>query len=940
MAYSDYTLSEIKDKFQIIIDSYFFICEQFVFIRGETFATNEHEFFQEHRRTKQESRSSQLLTMTHKKKKTKQKKLTAAAAPETKNIVANPVPPDTGADFQAAVVHHQSGNFQQAEAIYKKILEVNPNHSDALHLLGILVHQAGKKDAAMELINKAIQIQPERANYHNNLGIMFQEQGELENALACYRNALKIRPNFADVYNNMAFALQDQKKLDEAVSCYETAVKINPAYFEAYNNLGTALKEQGRADEAVAAYQKALQLKPDYPEAYSNMGIALKEQGRFQEAIACYQKALQLRPDYAEAFNNMGSLFRDMSRSDDALSCYRKAVEIKPDYADAYSNMGTVFKEQGKFAEAFSCYQKALQIKPDNCTFYLNMGNTFQDQGKPNEAIACYRKALEINPNYAVAYNNMRNAYIYQGKVAEAVWCCEKSLEINYDFGTEIRKALMLPVIYESREQIEYYRRKILQEIESLGNKGLTLEDPNRQVGATNFYLAYHGLNDKDIQQKIASFYMQVCPELAWISPAVCFRTEHGKIVGVSPCAYPFFTTRDKQHGQPQGVAPTPDAERPGCIPTQSVGTRKPIRLGIVSMHLFNMSQQTIGKLTRGIIKNLSREKFQVKLFRFSGGESNLIKAINEGADEVIDLPSDMKAAREIIARHDLDVLFYPDIGMDSMTYFLAFSRLARVQCVTWGHPVTTGIPNMDYFISSKHLEPPGAQDHYSEKLVLLNRLPVYYYPPEMPEEQPSREKFGLPREAKLYVCPQAPFKFHPDFDAALGSILRRDPRGLLILIEGHHFEHWAELLLKRFRKTFPDVIDRVRFLKAMPTKDFLCLLKTADALLEPPYFGGGNTTYESFACGIPIVTWPGPFMRGRVTLGCYRQMGVTDCVAADPQSYIEIALRLANDSGWRQEVSHKIRANAHVIFEDMEAVRELERFFEAAVKQKIPLLK
>jgi len=835
--------------------------------------------------------------MTHKKKKAKQKPAPAfAVAPEQKNIAVNTAPPDIVAEFQAAVQYHQSGNFMQAEAVYKKILAVNPNHSDALHLLGILLHQAGKKDEAMKAINRAIQIQPARANYHNNLGIMFQERGELENALSCYRNALKIKPNFADAYNNMGFALQDQKKLDEAVSCYETALKINSTYFEAYNNLGTVLKEQGKTNEAVAAYHKALQLKPDYPEAYSNMGIALKEQGRFQEAIACYQKALHIRPNYAEALNNMGSLFRDMSKFDDALLCYRKAVEIKPDYADAYSNMGTVFKEQGKFAEAFLCYQKALQIKPDNCTFYLNMGNTFQDQGKPNEAVACYRKALEINPNFAAAYNNMRNAYIYQGKVEEAVWCCEKSLEINPDFGTEIRKALMLPVIYESREQIEYYRKKILQEIELLRNKGLRLEDPNRQVGATNFYLAYHGLNDKDIQQKIASFYMQVCPDLAWVSPAA---RSHAECRNVERVSNPLYFN--------------------------------PIKLGIVSMHLFNMSQQTIGKLTRGIIKNLSREKFQVKLFRFPGGESNLIKSINEGADELIDLPSDMKPAREIIARHDLDILFYPDIGMDSLTYFLAFSRLARVQCVTWGHPVTTGIPNMDYFISSEHLEPPGAQDHYSEKLALLKRLPVYYYPPEMPEEKPSREKFGLSHDDKLYVCPQAPFKFHPDFDAALGSILRRDPRGLLILIEGHHFEHWAELLRNRFRKSFPDVIDRVRFLKAMPTKDFLCLLMTADALLEPPYFGGGNTTYESFACGIPIVTWPGPFMRGRVTLGCYRQMGVTDCVAADPQSYIEIALRLANDTGWRQEISNKIRANAHVIFEDMEAVRELERFFEDA---------
>ncbi len=298
----------------------------------------------------------------------------------------------------------------------------------------------------------------------------------------------------------------------------------------------------------------------------------------------------------------------------------------------------------------------------------------------------------------------------------------------------------------------------------------------------------------------------------------------------------------------------------------------------------------------------------------------------------MIDLPVELKPAREIIAAHSLDILFYPDIGMDALTYFLAFSRLAAVQCVTWGHPVTTGIPNMDYFISSEHLEPPGAQDHYSERLVLLKRLPVYYYRPDVPETPLSREKLGLPEGYNLYVCPQAPFKFHPDFDAALGNILRHDPRGLLILIEGQNFEHWAKLLMNRFKKSFPEAIDRVRFLKAMPTTEFLSLLMAADALIEPPYFGGGNTTYESFACGLPIVTWPGPFMRGRVTLGCYRQMGVMDCVANDAQVYIRIAIRLANDKPWREYIKARIRANAHALFEDMEAIRELEHFFEKAV--------
>ena len=864
--------------------------------------------------------------MTRKKKAKKQKRSSGNKKLMKGNISSDKPLSDTENGFKKAVSYHQAGQFQQAEDCYKKILEISPDHSDALHLLGVLSHQTGKKDIAADLIYEAIRISPGYPNYHNNLGIVFQEKGELDEAISCYKKALELKPDFADAYNNMGFALQDQRKPDEAISCYQKALQIRPGYAEAFNNMGTAFKDAGKTDDAISCYQNAVQLKPDYAEAYNNMGAALRDQDRFNEAMACWHKTLEIKPDYAEVYNSMGAALRNQGRFSEALSCCQKALDLKPDFADAFNNMGTVLKDQGSLNESVACCQRALQLKPDNFVAWVSLGNTFQDQGKFDEAVSCYQNALKIKPDHALAYDNMRNAYIYQGKLAEAVSCCEKSLKIRPDSGTEVRKALMLPVIYESREEIGYYREKVIKEIESLRNKRITLSDPHKQVGSTNFYLAYHGLNDRDIQKEIASFYIHACPDIAWTNPKLsdfghqASNIQHQASSIKHPASNIQHQTSNIQHQ-------TSNIQHPAS------NIQHPITIGIASMHLYNLHQQTIGKLNRGIVQNLSREKFRVKLFRFPGGENSLIKSVSESADEIVDLPTELKPAREIIAKHALDVLFYPDIGMDSLTYFLAFSRLAPVQCVTWGHPVTTGIPNMDYFISSEHLEPPGAKGHYSERLVLLKRLPVYYYRPETPETAPSREKFGFPEDCNLYVCPQAPFKFHPDFDLALGNILRRDPRGVLVLIEGQTFEHWGKLLLNRFRKTFPDAIDRVRFLKAMPTKDFLCLLMVADALLEPPYFGGGNTTYESFACGVPIVTWPGPFMRGRVTLGCYRQMGVADCVAGDAQSYTDIAFRLANDKTWRDEIKTKIRANAHAIFEDMEAIHELERFFEGAVR-------
>src|SRR5262249_36956635 len=154
-----------------------------------------------------------------------------------------------------------------------------------------------------------------------------------------------------------------------------------------------------------------------------------------------------------------------------------------------------------------------------------------------------------------------------------------------------------------------------------------------------------------------------------------------------------------------------------------------------------------------------------------------LAQSIRQAADNYLVVPTHVRRARQTIADQKLDVLFYSDIGMDSHTYSLAFHRLARVQCVTWGHPVTTGVPNIDYFLSSELLEADDADGHYTEHLVRLPSLPTYYYRPQMPPQSRSRADYGLPGEGSLYLCPQSLFKFHPDFDVLLGAILSRDPK-------------------------------------------------------------------------------------------------------------------------------------------------------------------
>src|SRR5262249_36843907 len=168
------------------------------------------------------------------------------------------------------------------------------------------------------------------------------------------------------------------------------------------------------------------------------------------------------------------------------------------------------------------------------------------------------------------------------------------------------------------------------------------------------------------------------------------------------------------------------------------------------------------------------------------------------------------------------------------------------------------------------------------------------------------RARLGIADDAHIYLCPQSLFKFHPDFDPILKEILARDPKGRLLLVEGIE-PAWTDTLQNRFRRSFPESAERVQFLPRSGRGDFLGLMSICDVMLDPVHFGGGNTTYEALALGVPIVTLPSAFMRGRVTAACYRKMGLDDCIAKSPAEYVDLAVRLASDPAQRRTMQSRI---------------------------------
>ncbi len=354
-----------------------------------------------------------------------------------------------------AIDHHNAGRLQEAERIYSQVLQSDPDHPDALHLLGVLSLQVGKLETAIDLIGRAATLSPDFAEVHCNLGNALKAASKLGEAIECFNRALALKPNYVEAAYNLGNALRDQQKFEEALVSYEKALAIRPDYVDALNNIGGLLKSLNKLDEAAEKYQTALVVNPEFAELHSNLGATRKEQGRLDEAEACFKQAIRFKPDFAaahynlglvqqldkrmdeaaasfnqaiiiepefaEAYNDLGNIYLDLGEADVAVENYRIAIALKPDSAEAFVNLGHAQKNLNKLPEAIVSYQSAAAIRPDYCEAYNSIGLTLQDMGWLEEAMDCFQHALTLRPDYSDASFNLGRALSHQGKYKDAI---------------------------------------------------------------------------------------------------------------------------------------------------------------------------------------------------------------------------------------------------------------------------------------------------------------------------------------------------------------------------------------------------------------------------------------------------------------------------------------------------------------------------------------
>ncbi|CAA7621748.1 hypothetical protein [Magnetospirillum sp. SS-4] len=533
---------------------------------------------------------------------------------------------------------------------------------------------------------------------------------------------------------------------------------------------------------------------------------------------------------------------------------------------------------------------RAAGARPDDATAQAAVAACFSAMGRTEDSLPYLRTAAALRPDNPRHRFSLARMLVLANHAAEGRSELAALAEDLANPAFAVSSRLVLDIIPPSRAAIAASRDDFLNVLTSETAGELRIDDPFAELFHANFYLAYHAADNRPLFEAFGRFLRRSCPALDWSAPHVA---------------------------RPEPLS----------------GRR--VRLGIYSSFLYG---HTIGLLNRGLIANLDRSRFQVVVFTRQVHGDSIQDEIAAAADKVVWVapPASMGQLLEVrglIAAEALDVLLYADIGMINSTYYLALSRLAPVQAVSIGHPDTTGLDSIDLFLGYDSMEPAGGEAQYSETLVRLpGPFPCYARPPIGPSCK-ARADFGLDEAANCYFIPQSLFKFHPDFDDVLARIADRDDDAVIVLIADRS-ESITRDLLARLDRRRPGLSARLHLVRRMGVADLLRLMQVSDVILDPIHYSGGNTSLEAFSIGTPIVTWPGRFMRGRVTCGFYLAMGILDPIARDFDQYVDLALRYGRDRAAAADLRRRILAANQVLYDSTVALRALEDRLEAAVRK------
>ena len=557
-------------------------------------------------------------------------------------------------------------------------------------------------------------------------------------------------------------------------------------------------------------------------------------------------------------------------------------IEAKKIFNEAQKNF-----ENLNYEKARELWFKILKFYPKNLSLLRNISLTYFNQANFFETENILKKIIQINLKETNALNMLILVLEKQDKIEEAKQFINIGLNNNLlNDHWKIKKELLIPMIKNDTDEIIKFRSNIDKFIEEILNNqnDYNFNINDHLIKPPQFGLSYDQFDNLEINKKSVTLFRKIYPELNQV-----------------------YLHKNAPSSK--------------------------IKIGFISEYL---TDHTIGKLFKGIILKIDKKKFEVFIFHSEQTKKGsildeLINAENKGIIKNIFLPKDFKQKQISILDEKLDILFYPEIGLSLQLYFLSYIRLAKYQVTSWGHPETTGNDSIDYFISSKLIESENSNKNFSEKLICSESLPMFYYKPKV-KNILDVEKIS---KINLYSCPQTLFKLHPDFDKIIEGIQKRDKNSIFYFIKDSN-KALNNIFINRLKKNIKINIDRIHFLETMNWEEYINHCGRASVLLDPLYFGAGNSFYESMFYGTPTITMPTNYTKSRLVLGAYNQMKISDMklnpVVKTIDEYVNTAVEIANNRNLI-DIKHQFKFKAESsLYENEKSITDLESVLDKIV--------
>ncbi|CAK0765981.1 protein O-GlcNAc transferase [Azospirillaceae bacterium] len=743
------------------------------------------------------------------------------------------------------------------------------------------------------------------------LALDHHRMGRWNDGLAVCRAILDVAPDNAGTWHLSALLAFQNDDRATALAHVRKALALAPDNPFFHNTFGEILRAGKSPEECVNAkehYRAALMLRPDFPEALYNLGLTFLQEREIPQAKEHLERAASLAPEDVEIRVALGLCLLEMGQIQKAESHLHSALRHAPNLPEAWNNLGLVYQRQGRRDSAMVAYRRALALKPDFAEASNNLGALLQDRGRTLEALSYYKTALDLRPDFAEAHFNSGVALRDLGEMAGSLECFKKALSFRPDYPEALFALVMaeLPLLYNAPEDISTARGRYAVALTMLERKVDAMIQQNNVAGlralavgvgaAQPFFLPYQAQDDCALQRRYGGVVHRLM----------------ARAFGVSSFSAPYLGKG-----------------------------RARVRVGFVSGHF---RRHSVWKMpTRGWVEALDRNQFELIAYDVSPTEDAGAGALRALFDRYTPGPLSIEAWRAIISADAPDVLIYPELGMDPMALRLATQRLAPKQCVSWGHPETSGLPTIDYYLSSALMEPPEADAYYTEKLIRLPNLSLWLTPP-LEDDAPDvaddvlmrssrRREFGLRDDAIVYWCCQSLFKYLPQDDYIFPRIARLVGNCQFVFL--HYLagnvvnERFQARMERAFAAEGLSAAEYCRFLPRLSEAGFASVARLCDVLLDSLRWSGCNSVLESLTQGTPVVTLPGQFMRGRHAMAILQRMEMTETIAVSVGDYVEKARVLGENGGLRAEIRRKTRERICRLYRDGECVEALSTFLK-----------